>query len=98
LCSTADSDILWGVFSPTWSKAQSAIDPIYEPGREWLGLRTALRALGKEESDTGPKGVRLAELTAELQVYVQSLDSGDGDAAVDVEGDHRPGIYRLLGR
>ena len=92
----ANGNIIWSISPPTWSKAQSAIDPLYEPGREWLEVRTALRALGKGEESTGELGARLAELTAELQVYVQSLDSGDGDCAVDVE-DHRPGIYRLLG-
>lgn len=94
----ADAGIVWSVTVPTWSKAQSAIDPLYEPAREWLAVRTAMRALGKEESNTGELGTRLAELTLELQTYVQSLDSADGDAVVDVQEDYRPGgIYRLLG-
>lgn len=94
---SADANIIWGLSVSTWSKVQAAIDPLYEPGREWLEVRTAMRALGKGEESTGELGARLAELTAELQVYVQSLDSGDGDTAVDVERDDRPGIYRLLG-
>lgn len=93
---TAAGNLAWAIQSTTWSKLPAAIDPLYEPGREWLEVRTAMRALGKEESNTGELGARLAELTAELQVYLQSLDSGDGDTAVDVE-DHRPGLYRLLG-
>lgn len=92
----ADGNIVWSVSAPTWSKAQSAIDPLYEPAREWLAVRIAMRALGKEESNTGTLGTRLAELTAEMQAYVQSLDSGDGDTVVDVEQDCPPGIYRLL--
>jgi hypothetical protein len=81
----ADGNLTWAVSTTTWSKVQAAIDPLFEPGREWLEVRTALRALGKGEESTGELGARLAELTVELQVYVQSLDAGDGDTAVDVE-------------
>ncbi len=92
----ADGNLMWAITTTTWSKLQAAIDTLYEPAREWLEVRIAMRALGKGEESTSELGARLAELTQELQVYVQSLDAGDGDTAVDVE--HNPNPFHHLFR
>lgn len=56
---------------------------------EWIEVRTAIRALGKEESSETLTMLtaRLTELTQELLSFSTMQDSADGDAAIDLERD-----------
>lgn len=93
----ADGAILWGVYSPTWSKLQMALDPLYEPSREWLEVRTAIRALAKEESNETANALnaRLTELTAEAMEFYKNLDQGEAPQATRHDYDSHSLGWRL---
>lgn len=79
----ANGDFTLGVIMTTWTTLKSALDPLYEPAREWLEVRTAIRALGKEESNETATALnaRLAELTNELFEFYKNLDQGEAPQA-----------------
>lgn len=79
----ANGNIIWSVSSPTWTTLKAALDPLYVPSREWLEVRTAVRALGKEESNETANALnaRLTELTSEAMEFYKNLDQGEAPQA-----------------
>lgn len=78
---------LYYVPKPTFLALRcDALDPALDPWAEFPMVFAAMKALGKEESDTGPLGVRLGELKAEIEVAAATRDDGEADVIADVEG------------
>lgn len=94
---TADANVTWAIQSSAWSKLQSALDPLYEPSREWLEVRAAIRALAKEESNETANALnaRLTELTAEAMEFYKSLDQGEAPQATRHDYDSHSLGWRL---
>jgi hypothetical protein len=68
-----------------------AVDAAIDPWAEYPQVFAAMKALGKEESDTGPLATRMRELKAEIQFAATDDDEGESDVIADVEdfGDDR---------
>lgn len=94
---TAAGNVTWAIATAPWSKIQSALDPLYEPAREWLEVRAAIRALSKEESNETANALnaRLAELTGDLMEFYKGLDQGEAPQATRHDYDSGSLAWRL---
>lgn len=75
----AQGTVTWAIQSATWSTIKSALDPLYEPAKEWIETKMAIRALGKEESNETKNALKadLSPLESELFEFYKSLDQGE---------------------
>lgn len=75
-----------GPYQFTAAGDTNPLDAILEPHAEYLEIRVARRALGIEESNTGPLTDELAEQIAEITAAF-TRDDGEPAVIADVEGD-----------
>jgi len=87
---------LYYIPGPLVLTSESCVEPILLQWREYVEVFIAIKALGKEESDTtSPLGVRLEQLRQDIIDSVPNYDSGEGATVTDVEETRSRGPWSI---
>jgi hypothetical protein len=70
------------------------IPDVLELWSEFVEIFAALKALGKEETDTGDLGAQLGLIRADIELQASTRDEGEPDTIALVENDDIPYPYR----